>query len=78
MPAHPQLTAVQNGIMIFRRSDLPAQLHGPCSSRTWDRRDVACAVPDNWDRQMSAARAAHHAPGAYRSALSNDDVLDLA
>ena len=39
---------------------------------------AASAAPDNLGRRLSAASAAHRAPGAYHGALLSDDVLDLA
>src|SRR2546423_564780 len=70
-----QSAAAKRAVTRFARR---AQLRDLCNVRILDRRGAACAAPDNSGRLKSAGHAAHHARDAFRGAISNGDVLDLA
>lgn len=57
---------------------VPELSRGLCRNRISDRRDAACGVLGNWDKDLFGGLAAHHGRAVCRGELLNGAVLDLA
>ena len=78
VPPHAAQVRRLNGCCVVRQFVRLELFRDLCKSRTSDRHDAACVVPDSLDRRRFAVFAGRREPGACRDAILSDGVLDLA